>query len=334
MNTLVSVIVPNYNHEKFLQHRLDSIFNQTVQDFEVILLDDCSTDKSIAILNEYSRHPKVSQYIVNKENSGSPFRQWAKGIELAKGEYIWIAESDDLCELNFLEKVLLPLMENTNVGLAYCQSWSINKSGGKTGSWKEHTNDFKTVQFDSDFKSNGPDFVNDFLIYKNVIPNASATVFRKSVYKQSGGINYKIRYCGDWFLWLKILCLSDVSFISESLNYFRRHENSVISKAIIKSRSHKFFLPKNDLVMRKLFSSWLKTQSSRLDPIRNKNLLLIKKINIEESLFYILDGKLFMAFLHSIRYFFLSHESNLLFFPFKRILVSGSRFTLRVMKHK
>jgi glycosyltransferase involved in cell wall biosynthesis len=56
----VSVIVPNYNHAKYLPRRLDSIFNQTFQDFEVILLDDCSTDNSLSIPGEYVKHPKVS----------------------------------------------------------------------------------------------------------------------------------------------------------------------------------------------------------------------------------------------------------------------------------
>ena len=62
----VSIIVPNYNHSKFLEKRLDSIFNQTYKDFEIILLDDCSTDDSLKILNEYVTRPNVSYLIVNK----------------------------------------------------------------------------------------------------------------------------------------------------------------------------------------------------------------------------------------------------------------------------
>ena len=109
---LVSVIVPNYNHAPFLRLRLDSIFNQTFQDFEVIILDDCSTDNSKEIIEEYRNRPQVSHVVYNETNSGSPFKQWAKGFDLAQGEYIWIAESDDWAELAFLEVFISVLTKN------------------------------------------------------------------------------------------------------------------------------------------------------------------------------------------------------------------------------
>ncbi len=92
----VSIIVPNYNHEKYLRQRLDSIYGQTYKNYEVILLDDCSSDDSRTILNEYrDRYPDRTRCEFNETNSGGVFRQWRKGISLAKGDYIWIAESDD-----------------------------------------------------------------------------------------------------------------------------------------------------------------------------------------------------------------------------------------------
>ena len=95
MSPLVSVIVPNYNHARYLEQRLDSVFGQTYPNFEVIILDDSSTDNSLEIINRYKYNPHLSQIVVNKTNSGSVFKQWAKGLSLAKGEWIWIAESDD-----------------------------------------------------------------------------------------------------------------------------------------------------------------------------------------------------------------------------------------------
>jgi glycosyltransferase involved in cell wall biosynthesis len=85
---LISVIVPNYNHEKYLKQRLESVFNQTYVNFEVILLDDFSTDSSTNILSEYAKNPKVSHCVFNETNSGNTFVQWNKGIALAKGDYI------------------------------------------------------------------------------------------------------------------------------------------------------------------------------------------------------------------------------------------------------
>ena len=121
---LVSVIVPNYNHAPYLRQRLDSIFNQTFQDFEVIILDDCSTDNSKEIIEEYRNRPQVSHVVYNETNSGSPFKQWAKGFDLAQGEYIWIAESDDWAELNFLEETVQRIKKN-DVNLVFTNSFIV-----------------------------------------------------------------------------------------------------------------------------------------------------------------------------------------------------------------
>src|SRR5687768_4023193 len=106
---LVSVIIPNYNHGSYLKQRINSILNQTFQDFEIILLDDCSTDNSVEIIEEYRSHTKITSINYNPINSGSTFLQWKKGIDLAQGEWVWIAESDDWCELDFLEVLIQEL---------------------------------------------------------------------------------------------------------------------------------------------------------------------------------------------------------------------------------
>lgn len=70
-NSLVSIIVPNYNHENFLRKRLDSIYNQSYKNFEVILLDDKSSDGSVTVLEEYAhRYSNITTLVINKINSG------------------------------------------------------------------------------------------------------------------------------------------------------------------------------------------------------------------------------------------------------------------------
>ena len=101
----VSIIVPNFNHAPFLRKRVDSILGQTYQDFEIILLDDCSTDESRSILREYSDRPHV-RLAFNDANSGSGYRQWNKGVSLARGKYVWIAESDDYADGNLLQRLV------------------------------------------------------------------------------------------------------------------------------------------------------------------------------------------------------------------------------------
>ncbi|WP_281633880.1 glycosyltransferase family 2 protein [Flavobacterium luteolum] len=229
---LVSVIVPNYNHENYLKQRLDSIFNQTYQNFEVILLDDCSTDESREILSKASKNPRVSHIVFNDKNTKNTFDQWRKGISLANGEYIWIAESDDFCDSRFIEILIKPLLENLEIVLSYCQSQRVNQNGEITGNWITHTDYFQTDIFSQDFVIEGNHFIENFLIFRNVIPNASAVIFKNSIdldkYLQTEN---RFRYCGDWIFYFKIILNNKVAFINESLNSFRHHDKSVIATA-------------------------------------------------------------------------------------------------------
>ena len=126
---LVTIIVPNYNHQAYLTLRLESIFSQTYSNFEVILLDDASTDDSASVLREFhQRYPQKSTLDINEENSGGVFHQWEKGLNLARGDIVWIAESDDWCTENFLE-TLVPYFENEAIMLAYSRTVFMDGNG-------------------------------------------------------------------------------------------------------------------------------------------------------------------------------------------------------------
>ena len=77
--------MPNYNHAPYIKERMESILAQDYPDFEVILLDDASTDESLSVLKSYENHPKVVRLIANETNSGNTFLQWKRGLEMAKG---------------------------------------------------------------------------------------------------------------------------------------------------------------------------------------------------------------------------------------------------------
>ena len=221
----ISVIVPNYNHKKFLPQRLNTIFNQTFNDFEIILLDDCSTDGSWEILKQFKDHPKVNHCIRNKSNSGSPFRQWKKGIELAQYEWIWIAESDDFSDLNFLKNIL-EFKKDKNVDFLYCQSSDVDFKGDIIESRIHWTDDFKPNIWIEDWVLSGKFFIEKYLYHKNVIPNASACLFKKSLIKKEfWDIISNFSFCGDWYLWTLILKEVNIGFLSVSNNYFRNHSS-------------------------------------------------------------------------------------------------------------
>lgn len=224
----VSIIVPNYNHKKFLKKRLESIVQQTYQDYEIILLDDASSDESVNILNEFSKiNKKVKLFIVNKENSSSPFKQWDKGINFAQGELIWIAESDDWAEPTFLEK-LVPAFSDKNIVLAYCASFNVDENDIILSVNQWHTS-LSSTHWTRDYIANGSDELSSFLIYRNTINNASAVIFRKRRYFEVGSIEMHMRYAADWLLWGKLIKDRKLCFISQPLNYFRSHQNSTRS---------------------------------------------------------------------------------------------------------
>lgn len=226
----VSIIVPNYNHAPYLEQRIDSILNQTYQDFELILLDDCSTDNSVEVLNRYANHPKVSHYIINKQNSGSTFRQWDKGIALAVGKWIWIAESDDWAESEFLETIIKRIAkEDEDVSVCFTSSFISDES-----SVVGDVYDGFSKLYDNDFSIAGKQLVDKYMIYQNIIPNASAVIFKKECFSKvlvSELITYKIN--GDWFLWINLLLKGTCVFVSKPLNYFRRHAGASSPKNVL-----------------------------------------------------------------------------------------------------
>lgn len=225
---LVSVILPNYNYEKFLQLRIDSILKQSFQDFELIILDDASTDNSKSIIHCYNDHEKVAHIVINQNNSGTPFIQWKKGLELARGKYVWICEADDWAHEEFLSVAVKVLENDSKIGVFFSESFVVDHEGNVRGPWKERYSLNEKESFSESFTMKGENFVSDFLINKNYIPNASGVLFRRELVSSAGGLDEEVKFCADWLLWIKILLQSEVFYCEKALNYYRRHMNSVI----------------------------------------------------------------------------------------------------------
>lgn len=219
---LVSVIIPNYNHARFLKERIESVFNQTYKNFEIIILDDMSTDNSVDIIKQYQDNEYVSHVVINKENSGSPFKQWKKGLELAKGDLIWIAESDDTCEKELLETLVTELKQDKECVLAFCKSIKIDTEGDKIGE----------EGLTYSFHIKGCDFIRKYLSRQNYIANASSAIFKKDVLKTIDWSFTDYRGCGDWILWIEISNCGNIAYCSSPLNHFRIHKtNTTIQQA-------------------------------------------------------------------------------------------------------
>ncbi len=221
----VSIIVPCYNHARYLEQRLASVYGQDYRDCEVILLDDGSTDDSRELLESY---PKTlpTRCVFNEKNSGSPFPQWLKGIGLAEGELIWIAESDDDGSMSLVGRLVRELEAHPEAGLAFCQSRVIDRDGLVLGLYTERAKRLYRERYRADFAVKGADECARVLLLENSVPNASGVLFRKRLVAGVEAELPTMRYNGDWLLWAHILSASDLRFVAEPLNAFRLHAES------------------------------------------------------------------------------------------------------------
>lgn len=221
----ISVIVPNYNHAKYLEQRIDTILDQTYRDYEIIILDDNSEDNSREIINAYiKRYPSIKTFY-NESNSGNPFKQWDLGVSKATGEFIWIAESDDFADPLFLERSAQVLTDNPSMGLVYCNSTVIDEESG-TKYLVSHRKTNLRQKWSEDYSNGGIAEISECLFRQNTINNASSVLFRKSKYIEARYADHSMKYCGDWFLYIRILLISDIGYISAPLNTLRLHAGS------------------------------------------------------------------------------------------------------------
>lgn len=228
----VSVVVPNYNYAHHLTQRLQSIGEQTYPIYELVVLDDASTDESVVVVERFlrERDDLDSELIVNKKNSGSVFRQWKKGVARCRGDLVWIAEADDFAESGFLEE-LAPSFADPSMALAYSQSRQIDGDGRVlAGDYLDYTSDI-SKNWLSDYTKDGKTEISEAMAVKNTIPNVSAVVFRRKAIKKAiadlGEELFETRIAGDWLIYLKILLRGKIRFSAKPLNSHRRHAQSV-----------------------------------------------------------------------------------------------------------
>jgi glycosyltransferase involved in cell wall biosynthesis len=222
----VSIIVPNFNHAPYLAERLESIYAQTYGNVEVILLDDCSHDDSTAVLQDYAdRYPDKTTCSFNETNSGGVFNQWKKGLELATGELVWIAESDDFCSANLLEE-LVRSFQNPAVMLAFARTEFVTGTPAqKTWTTEEYLSDLGLGIWDRPFIQAAHALVKSGWVVKNLVPNVSSAVFR-----HPGKMRLlddpqwlKLRMCGDWVFYLTLIRGGLVAYSPDATNYYRQH---------------------------------------------------------------------------------------------------------------
>jgi glycosyltransferase involved in cell wall biosynthesis len=299
---LVTVIIPNYNHAKFLAARIESILHQTYQNFELIILDDFSIDNSLEIIEDYLKKiPQITHFIKNTSNSGSTFKQWEMGLKMAKGELIWIAESDDFAHVKFLE-VGVEKFERYNIGLFLCNSWKIDSTDKVLGLELTHP------KFQTDFIASGKNFIENFMILDNSVYNASSVLFRNP-YLINGTIDLRTNFklCADHLFWIVILNSSNIYYSAELKNYFRKSDTGV-TNLVGKTKS----LNERIEISKFLYS---------MDPIsislkeRNLNLIYLaisSKISVKQK--FIMLSEIKLMFKSSLSFIYFVFRSCTIYF--------------------
>jgi hypothetical protein len=228
----VSVIVPNFNYAHYLPHRLASILNQTVPVWEIIFLDDASTDESLEVVRKYLHNcPLRYRIFRNEKNSGSVFAQWKKGIDMAEGDIVWIAEADDWAAASFVE-IASQAFEDETVVLSFTQSNQVDEESRiLRPHYLDYVSDIGSDRWRHPFVNEGLVELAEGLSVKNTLPNVSGVLFRREPLKRVFDSHFDeiagYRVAGDWCVYTHLAREGRIAFDPRSLNYHRRHDGSV-----------------------------------------------------------------------------------------------------------
>lgn len=201
---MISIILPVYNGADYLNESIQSILNQTYDDFELIIIDDCSTDASGEIAQKYAEQDKRITYNRNDVNIKLP-ASLNKGFSLAQGEYLTWTSCDNEYKENALEVMAHELDQDPDLGLVYTSMDIIDEQGVTIDS------------LDAGVPSD--------LIFRNVV--GACFLYRANVAQRIGEYDVSLFLCEDYEYWLRIAGVSKIKNVPDNLYLYRRHSKSL-----------------------------------------------------------------------------------------------------------
>lgn len=233
----ISVVLPNYNHERFLKERIGSVLAQTHRPDEIIFLDDCSSDGSVALAEELLSGSEIPYRIVrNEQNSGGVFRQWLRGLELARNDLIWIAETDDSAHPEFLAS-LVPYLTRGDIAGAFGHIRCIDESGQVLRDLDDYFDNLLNFSWgEACVVPAHRAFKRDFVV-RNVVPNASGLVFRRPQLTENERERLvQYRFAGDWYFYALLLRGGCLAYEPEAKSFFRLNRSGTSRSAFFTER--------------------------------------------------------------------------------------------------
>ncbi len=216
----VSVVIPSYNHAQFIKKTINSILRQTLESFEIIIIDDCSTDNSLSEINSI-KDKRIKKFFL-PENYGT-VESINLGISKASGEYVAVVGSDDIWEKDKLEKQVRVLEDDKNIGA--CFSWAnVIDENDQVQQLCSSINPDIFIQ-----KNRAQSrWLRYFFENANCLCHSSSLI-RKKVYDSLGIYNLAYRQLHDFEYWIRIINKYKIFIIQEPLVKYRRIEKSNIS---------------------------------------------------------------------------------------------------------
>ena len=207
-NPKITVYITNYNYGKYIVKAIESILNQTEQDFEVLIIDDGSTDDSITILENYTENPKIK--IIQQNNKGLTVSNNV-ALKLANGKYIMRLDADDFLFDNALENLSSILDRDSDVGMVFGDYYIIDENENIVEHFQRHN-------FNKDVN------------LLDQPAHGACTMFRIECLRQLGGYDETINRQDGYELWLRFIEKYKVNNINEPIFYYRQHDNNLTSK--------------------------------------------------------------------------------------------------------
>lgn len=227
----ISVILPVYNGGRYLKDAIESVLAQTLQNFELIIIDDCSTDDSAEIAQRYAVIDSRVTYERNDVNLKLP-KALNKGFDTARGEYWTWTSCDNLYMPEALEEMTKALDTHADIGLVYASMQMIDEFGRS-----------------QEVIDAGP---SGHLIFRNVV--GACFLYRRVIAEKIGEYNPNLFLCEDYDYWLRIACVSKIHSIKETLYLYRRHRDNL-------SHQHEEkVIAKGIAVQKQYYSRFIKTR--------------------------------------------------------------------------
>ena len=220
----VSVIIPTYNSAKYLVEAVDSVLAQTFRDFEVLVIDDGSTDDTEAVMREYASSVRY----IKQENRGVS-RARNRGIEESRGRWVAFLDADDTWRPNKLERQALALEKHSGYRACYSAYTTV---------------DSQLVPIGVTVSRRSGSALEDLLTVGNSVGTPSTVMCELSLFAAAGRFDPALSQCADWDMWIRLAAHTDFLYLDTPLVAYRKHPGNMSHSAPLLERDSLLVLEK------------------------------------------------------------------------------------------